>query len=84
MVGVGVVDGMILALAHVRRKRFAMVRLLRFVGRTVAFDELAEPRIRAGRVVRWIRQREDVLVLANGKTLDLAELRVFEFLREQF
>ena len=83
VVGVGIVDGVILALAHVRRERFPVVGLLRVVRRAVTFDELAQPRIRAGRVVGMVRERENVFVLADGESLDLAELRVFEFLGEQ-
>ena len=84
VIGVGVVNGMVLALAHVRRERFAVVGLLRIEGGAEAFDELAESRIRAGGVIGRVGQRENILVLANGETLNLAELRVFEFLREQF
>ena len=84
VVRVGIVDGMVFAFAHVRRERLAVVRLLRVVGRAVAFHEISEPGIRARRIIWRIGQGEDVLILADGKTLDLAELGVFQFLREQF
>jgi len=81
VVRVGVVDGMVLALAHVRREGFAEIWLLRFVGRAVVFDELAQPWVRAGGVIGWVGQRQDLLVLAAGKTFNSAEFRVFMFLR---
>ncbi len=79
MVGVRVVDGIVLALAHIGSKRFPVVvrtfglfRLLRLpLG-----DEVGDPRIRAGGVVWRIAQVQDVLVAADRKAFDLAELQV--------
>ena len=45
-------------------------------------DKIVNERIRAGGVVRRIGQCQDVLILANGESLDLVELRVLEFLAE--
>jgi hypothetical protein len=48
------------------------------------FDELPKPGIGASGVIARIRQRENILVLANGEPLDLAELRVLQSLGQQF
>ena len=45
-------------------------------------DEILNKWIRAGRVIRRVRQSQDVLVLANREPLDLAELRVLELLAQ--
>ena len=45
-------------------------------------DEVGDPRVRAGGVVRWIAQVQDVLVAADGKAFDLAELRVLQLLAQ--
>ena len=46
-------------------------------------DEILDERIRACRVVRWIRKRQDVFVRADWKTFDLPERGVFEILGKQ-
>jgi len=53
---------------------FRLFRLLR-----LPFgDEIGDPRVRAGGVVRRVGERQDVLVRADGEALDLAELGVLE------
>jgi len=77
----------LLPLAYIGRKRFPVVvvaiglfRLLRLpIG-----DEVGDPRVRAGGVIRRIAQVQDVLVAADGKAFDLAELRVGQKLAELF
>jgi len=83
VVGVRVVDGMVFSLTDIRLEGLAMILLLRIVGPPVVLDEFPNPRIGAGRVIRWIRKREDVFVLPDGETLDLAELRILQLLGEQ-
>ena len=71
--------------AHVGRKRltvvviaFGLFRLLRLpLG-----DEVGDPRIRTGGVIRRIAQVQDVLIAADGKAFDLAELRVLQLLTQ--
>ena len=45
-------------------------------------DELPNPRIRTGTVIRRIAQRQNILVLPNGKALNLPEFRIAEFLAQ--
>jgi len=54
--------------------RFRVIRL------PVLFNEILNKRIGAGGVIRRIGQGQNVLVLANGESLDLSELRFLEFL----
>src|SRR6266508_3846250 len=61
-------------LAHIRRERLFVVRLVRVVGAAVDADEVLHERIRAGRVIGWVGERQDVLVRADRKALDLAKL----------
>ena len=84
VIGMSIVNRVILPLAHIRRKRLPVVGLLRIVGRAVVFDEVAEPRIGAGGVVRRIGQGEDGLVGAEGKALDLAERGLLQLRGEEF
>ena len=78
VIAVSIVNRVCFAFADIRRERFPVVGLLRIVGRAVVFDELAEPRIGAGGVVRRIGQGEDGLVGAEGKALDLAKRRLLQ------
>ena len=45
-------------------------------------NEVADERIRAGRVVRRIGKREDVLVRAHRKSLNLAEFGILQFVTQ--
>ena len=54
VVGVGVVNWVILAVAHIRRERFAVVSLLSIVGLAIGFDELTNLGIWACSIVRGI------------------------------
>src|SRR5690606_41575971 len=56
-------------------------RLFRFL-RLPFGDEVGNPWVRAGGVVRRIAQIQDVLVAADGKAFDLAELRVLQLLAQ--
>ena len=51
VVGVGVVDRVVLALAHIRSERLAAVWPVRVVGLAVMLDEVGNKRIRAGGVI---------------------------------
>ena len=83
VVGVGIVNWIVFSLAHIRCKGLAAVIIcLRIIRLSIVLDEILNEWVRAGGVVRWIRQSQDVLVLTNRKPFDLAELRVFEFLAQ--
>jgi hypothetical protein len=45
-------------------------------------EEVGDERIRAGGVVRRVRERQDVLIRADGESLDLAELGVLQLLAQ--
>ena len=75
VVGVGVVNRVVLPLAHIRSERLPAVRFVRIVGLAIMLDEIRNERIRAGGVIRRIGQCQDVLVRADGESFDLAELR---------
>src|SRR5690625_561470 len=85
VVGVRVVNGVVFSLAYIGRKRltvivvaFGLFRLLRFpLG-----DEVGDPRVRTGCVVRRVALVQNVLVAADGKAFDLAELRVLQLLAQ--
>gem|GEM_PF-5438338 len=62
VVGVGIVDRVVLALAYVSGERFAAVWLARVVGLAVLLDEVGNERIRAGGVVRRVGERQDVFI----------------------
>ena len=85
VVGVCVVDGVVLALAHIGGKGLTVVVIaLGLLGllRLPLGDEVGDPRVRAGGVIRRIAQVQDVLVAADGKAFDLAELRVLQLLAQ--
>jgi hypothetical protein len=70
-----VVDRVILALADVRRERLTVVSIgLGVVWLAVVADEVHDEWIRACRVVRRVGKSEDVFVLADGESFNLAEL----------
>ena len=84
MVAMSVIDRVVFPFAHIRRKRFPVIGLLRIVGCAVVLDEIAEPRIGASGVKRRIGQGEDGLVGAEGKALDLAERGLLQLRGEEF
>ena len=73
VVAVGVIDWVVLAFAHVRCEWFLVIRYRWIIGFAVMLDEILDKGIWAGGVIGWIRQRQNVLVRADGKSLDLAE-----------
>ena len=79
VVGMRVVDGVVLPLAHIRCKRLAVVVVILGLFRPLRLplgDEIGDPRVWAGSVIRRIAQVQNVLVAADGKAFDLAEFRV--------
>ena len=85
VVGMSHVDRIILALAHIGRKRLPVVviafRLFRLLRLPFSY-EIGNPWVWAGGVIRRIAQVQDVLVAADGKAFDLAELRVLQLLAQ--
>ena len=75
VVAVGAVEHVGLAGAHVHRKGLAVVRLRRVVSPAVVLYELGQERIGTGRVPGWVRQPQDVLVVALREVVTLAQLR---------
>src|SRR5690606_9972628 len=70
------VNWVVLTLAHISRKGFPVIviafGLLRLLCLPLG-DEVGNPWVRAGGVVRRIAQLENVLILTDRKTFDLAE-----------
>ncbi len=54
-------------LTHIRSKRFFVVGLVRIVRSAVMRYEVSDERIRAGRVVGRIGERENIFIRADGK-----------------
>ena len=89
VVGVGVVDGVVLALAHVGREGVAVVAVL-VVGGQAQFTaqrgpfllparhNLGQKGIGAGGVIGWVGERENILLLPDGKAGNGAEFRVLQ------
>ena len=76
MVGVRIVDGVVLAFAHVGSKRLAAVLPVPGLGWFLGLplvDEVGNPRVRTGRVVRWVGQGDDVLIGPNREALHLLQ-----------
>ncbi|MBT9153585.1 MAG: hypothetical protein DDT39_00242 [Firmicutes bacterium] len=85
VVGVGVVDGVVLALAHIRREWLAAVSVgRRVVGLAVMLHKVPDKRVGAGGVVGRVGQGEDVLVRTDREPFDLAKLRVLQLLTQLF
>ncbi len=85
VVSVSVIHWVGFPLAHVSGKRLSSIVISSWVIRLpVVLDEIFNEWIRAGCVVGWIGQGQDVFVLANGEPFNLAKLRVFEFLAQFF
>ena len=83
VIGVDVVKCFSFALANVGGEGFyAMGVRVPVIFRPEVGDEIRQERIRAGRVIRRVGQRQDVLVFADGKSFDLAERRVFQLLTQ--
>ena len=82
MIGVCFVNRVSLALADIHSERLPAVRLVRVVGLAVMLDEIGNERVRAGGVVWRIGQRQNVLVRADGESLDLAEFGVLQLLAQ--
>ena len=68
MIGVSHVYGVILSFAHICRKRLTMiiVRCL-VIRRAILLDEFLNKRIRAGGVIRCIRQRDNTTALQHRR-----------------
>ena len=62
VVRVSVVDWIVLALTHICGERLAAIRLVRIVWFAVMFEEICNERVRAGSIVRWVRQRQDIII----------------------
>ena len=87
VIGVRVVDRVVLALAHISRKGFSVIVVAFGLFRLLCLpfgNEVGNPRVRAGGVIRRIAQVQDVLVAADGKAFDFAELRVAQPFTEEF
>ncbi len=82
VVAVGLVERVGFAHAHVHGEGLAAVRLGRVVGPAVMGHEVGEPRVGAGGVIGRVGEAQDVLVRADGETLDLAELGVLQLLAQ--
>ena len=82
VVRVRLVNRIGLSLANIHSKRFPAVGHIRIIGSAILRYKILNERIRAGGIIRRIGQCQDVLVLANGESLDLAELRVLELLAQ--
>ena len=84
MITVRVINRMVFPFAYICSKRFTMILVsFRFLW-LLCFpfsNEISNPRIRTSGVIRRITQVQDVLIASDGKALDLAELRIFQFLR---
>ena len=79
MVGMGIVNRVVFSFAHVCCKWLPMVLLLGVIRPTIMLDEVGQPRVWAGGVIRGIGEREDILILADREAFDLAEGGVLEF-----
>ena len=79
------INRVVFPLAYVGRKRLTVVviafGLLRLLSLPLG-DEVGDPWVRTCGVIRWIAQVQDVLVAADGKAFDLAELRVLQLLAQ--
>ena len=78
MVGVSIINWVIFPLAHIRRKRFSVVIIrLWVIGLAITPNKILQKRVRARRIVRRVRQRQNILILPNRKPLNLPKLWVF-------
>ena len=85
VVGVGVVNRVVFSLAYVSRKGFTVVVVAFWLFRLLGFpfgDEVGDPRVRAGGVVRRITQVQDVVVTTDRKPFDFTELWILKFLTQ--
>ncbi|OSM08494.1 hypothetical protein MAIT1_04666 [Magnetofaba australis IT-1] len=83
VVGVGLVQSVGLAFAHVHRERGAVVGLLRIVGLAGVANEILQERVRAGGVVRRVGERQNVFVGPHRESLDPAEFGILQLLPQQ-
>lgn len=75
MVCVIIINVVTFSFTHIRCKRLTMIIIRCFViRRTVLFDILLDKRIRASSVVWRIRQRDNVLIGADGEAFNIAYL----------
>jgi len=84
VIAVGHVDRVVLARSHVECERLAVIGLLRVVGPAVMGDHVLEIRVRASGEVGRVRKGEDVLDLAQGKSVILSKARSEQMLPELF
>ena len=81
MVGMGVVDGIVFALADIGGEGFPMISVgFGVVGFGVVAQPIFEEGVGAGGVIGRVGEGQDRFVGAEGEAFDAAERRVFEFL----
>ncbi|MFA7546228.1 MAG: hypothetical protein WCY64_03275 [Candidatus Cloacimonadaceae bacterium] len=80
----GIIDGVVLALAHICGKRLAVI----FTKSVSLFffpfgDKFIYPGVGASGVIRRIAKGDDIFIFADGKAFYLAELGVFQFFPQE-
>ena len=87
VVGMGVIDGVVLAFRDIRGERLSVIFgivigdcLIELISRLRLpfLDDLSQEGVGAGSVVGWVGERQDGFVLANREAFDLAGGRVFQ------
>ncbi len=80
MVSVSFIYWVGFSFTHIRSKWFpSIVITSRIIWLSIVLNEILNERIWASRIIRWVRQGQDIFIFTNGESLDLAKLRIFEF-----
>ncbi|MEI6640151.1 MAG: hypothetical protein WCL46_10555, partial [Chlorobium sp.] len=79
VIGVRIVDGIVLAFAHIRSKGFTVIGKTLWFLRLLCFpfsNKISNPWVRTGRIIWRITQLQDIFIGADWKPFDFAEFRI--------